>query len=65
MCSPAPDAALKLRWVTDGMGATQKLVGGAQPCLCVTIISWTHFPPFLSFSLPFALCPFLSSFPLF
>ena len=62
-CSPAPDATLKQRWVTDGIGATQRLVGGTQPLLCITIILWTHFLPFLSFSLPSLSCSLSLSLP--
>lgn len=46
MCSPTPDATLKQGWVTDGIHATHRIVGGTQPLLCITITLWTHFPPF-------------------
>ena len=39
MYSPAPDATLKQAWVTDGIGAAQSLVGGAQPLLHITLTS--------------------------
>lgn len=63
MRSPVPAIPLKQGWVTDGISATQRIVGGSQPLLCITITFWAHFSPFPSFPLPFVISPCLSPVP--
>lgn len=64
MRSAVPAIPLKQGWVTDGIGATQRIVGGSQPLLCITIALWARFSPFPSFPLPFVISPCLSPVPL-
>lgn len=59
MHSPVPVTTLQQGEVTDGIGATQRIVGGTPPLPRITPASGAHFPVFpspihyLSLPLPF------------